>query len=370
MRSLTRHAIVCLAVALGAFPAGAQEEEHKVVLHGFGSWAYGRTDANAYLSGLPDGNYRNISFLLHVSASVSDRLRIASQLDVQENEDGSEVEMDSVFAEWTFSDRIKLRAGKVNQPFGISTEVFDVGTLRPFLALPQAFYGPIGLNSEAYEGIGFTGSVPLSHSWDLSYDVYGGGTVFEEFVAPEAFLEGEPLVVEERETTHNVIGGRIVVETPLAGLRFGASALTGTNVGSNARRSTTAAEVEYLTDTWSARTEYGHQTVGDEERTDGFYVEVAYRIDPRWQVAGQYGRLTSNLPEVVVTTGRSLLTHEELALGVNYWFHPAFVCKLAYHHVDGNRFAAPDLGDLADLVASGRLQTRTNLVAFGFQFSF
>lgn len=61
--------------------------------------------------------------------------------------------------------------GKVNQPFGISTEVFDVGTLRPFQVLPQAFYGPVGLTSESYEGVGLTGSFPLLNSWHLSYDV-------------------------------------------------------------------------------------------------------------------------------------------------------------------------------------------------------
>lgn len=326
MSSKTRGAVVSLAILVSAFPAGA-EEEQKVVLHGFGSWAYGRTDANAYLSGLPDGNYSDSSFSLNVSANVSERLRIVSQMEVLNKTDGSEVELDSAFAEWMFSDRIKLRAGRVTQPFGISTEVFDVGTLRPFLALPQAVYGPIGLASEGYEGVGFTGTVPI-HSWRLSYDVYGGGTAFDEFVAPAAFLEGEPPVEEERETTRDAIGGRIVVETPLAGLRFGASALTGNEVG-HGRRSLTAALAEYLTDNWSVRTEYAHETVEDHLQVDGFYAEAAYRIDPRWQVASQYGRLTSDLVGVDVTEGRSLLGHEEIALGLNYWFSHAFVCKLS-----------------------------------------
>jgi len=364
-------AVVCLAIVLGGSAAGAQEER-RVDLHGFGTWAYGNTDANNYLSGTPVGRYRNAEFLLNASTTVSERLRIVAQTGVRDEGAGPEVDLDFAFAEWRFSDRIKMRAGVVPQPFGISTELFDVGTLRPFLVLPQAVYGSVGLTSEAYWGVGFTGSVPLVQSWHLAYDVYGGGTVLEEFHAPEHFLEGEPVSSEEGhgdETTNDVIGARIVFETPLAGLRFGGSAQTGNELGEG-RRSIAAVQVEYLTDKWSARTEYGHESVADELRLDGFYAEVAYRIDPRWQVAGQYGRLTTDLPAVAVTAGRSLLTHEELAVGLNYWFHHAFVCKLSYHRVEGNRLAAPDAEDLAALVASGGLRTKTNLVAFGVQFSF
>jgi hypothetical protein len=368
-------AIVCVAVLLGARPAGA-EEERRVDLHGFGSWAYGNTDANGYLSGLPEGNYRNADFSLNVSGSVIERLRIVSQMGVQETQNGSEIALDYAFAEWRFSDRITLRAGKVKQPFGISAEVFHVGILRPFLALPQAVYGPSGLTTEAYEGVGFTGSLPLPQSWRLSYDVYGGGMTEIEFLAPEALLEGDPLEEDEpileEELTKDVIGGRIVFETPVAGLRFGGSAHTGKEKAEAGlrRRSVAGAQAEYLTEKWSARTEYVHETIRDDTKLDGFYAEVAYRIDPHWQVASQYGRLTMKLLDIAVTANQSLLAHKELALGLNYWFSPEFVFKLAYHRVDGNRFAVPELEDLAALASSGQLRTKTNLVQFGVQFGF
>ena len=57
-------------------------------------------------------------------------------------------------------------------------------------------------------------------------------------------------------------------------------------------------------------------------------------------------------------------------MGLNYWWNPNFVFKLSFHHVDGNRFAGPDLQELAQAVASGTLQKKTNLVLFGAQFSF
>ena len=39
-------------------------------------------------------------------------------------------------------------------PFGNYTEIYDVGTLRPFYHLPQATYGPTGQIAESYDGIG------------------------------------------------------------------------------------------------------------------------------------------------------------------------------------------------------------------------
>jgi len=93
---------------------------------------------------------------------------------------------------------LKLRAGKVKQPFGISAEVFDVGTRRPFFELPQAVYGPIGLVGESYKGIGFTGSFDVQGGWGLAYDLYGGGQEHKEYVAPEAGrLTSDVLAVPE-----------------------------------------------------------------------------------------------------------------------------------------------------------------------------
>jgi hypothetical protein len=45
------------------------------------------------------------------------------------------------FAEWRFSDALRLHAGRMKHPFGIYSEIFDVGTLRPFYTLSQSVYG-------------------------------------------------------------------------------------------------------------------------------------------------------------------------------------------------------------------------------------
>jgi hypothetical protein len=348
----------------------AQDSSERVAVHGFGEWAYGKTNGNQYLVGDHGGRYDDASLALNVVASVTERLRIVGEAAWHDNPEGAEAHLHYSFAEWTFSDKLKLRAGKVKQPFGISGEVFDVGTLRPFFELPQSVYGPTDLVGESYKGIGFTGYVGLKGGWGLTYDLYGGGQELEEYKAPANVLLGIEFTESTGlERTRNMVGGRVVAETPVLGLLLGASSYTGHELGSG-RRTGVGAQVEYLAGPWSVRSEFTHETVKEELVANASYVEVAYHIDPHWQIAGQYDRLTTALLPVPEPAAPSLLHHEEVALGLNYWWNPNFVFKLSFHHVDGNRFAGPDPQELAQAVASGTLQKKTNLVLFGAQFSF
>lgn len=260
----------------------------------------------------------------------------------------------------------------MQQPFGISTEVFDVGTLRPFLELPQAVYGPVGIVGEGYTGVGFTGSFDLKGEWGLSYDVFGGGQSLAEFFPPEAVALGEDFEeATEVEKTRNMVGAHLVLTAPLEGLSVGGSLYTGQEFAAHhSRRTGLGLQAQYSTGPWSLRSEFAHESIRGDLRTTGFYGEAAYRIDGHLQIAAQYGRLTSELAEVPAPATPSLLHHEETAVGLNYWWNSDFVFKLSFHHVDGNRLASPDPAELADAVASGTLKPRTNLVAFGAQFSF
>jgi hypothetical protein len=371
-RSGWRHVLGLLLVSLSCAAPSVLGQQPTVELHGFGDWAYGRTSNNTYLAGLPEGNYRQVDLALNVTASVSNRLRVVGQAEWLESEDGSRTLLDYAFAEWKFSDELLLRAGQVKQPFGISNEVSTVGTLRPFFRLPQAIYGPVGLIGLAYRGLGVTGSRELGREWSLSYDVYAGSTVIEDFEPPEDLLRGNAVAEAsaiEIESTRDLYGGRVALDTPLSGLKVGLSGCQGKQIGLG-RRWVLGVDAEYLTDAWSIRAEYGHESVIESEALDAFYLEVAYRVGRHWQVATQYGRLSEELSGVDVSRAPSLLDHRELAIGLNYWFSPEFVFKLAYHRVDGNRLASPEPQDLAETVAKGQLRTRTNLVQFGAQFSF
>ena len=83
----------------------------------------------------------NSSAGVNLSGDLGDRVSFTTQVDF--GFDGAtKAELDYAFGEYKFTDALKLRAGQVKQPFGLFTELMDVGTVRPFLYLPQSLYGP------------------------------------------------------------------------------------------------------------------------------------------------------------------------------------------------------------------------------------
>jgi len=365
--------LILAMLGLGA-SAQAQELAPRLNLHGFGGWAYGRTDKNVYLTGDPAGNYRQGSFALNFSAHLSTELSIIGQTFWRQENEGTETEIDYAFAEWKFSDALKLRVGKVKQPFGIYTEVFDVGTLRPFLSLPQSIYGPVGLTAEGYQGIGLRGVRNFGGNWGLDYDLYGGGIRIEEYVAPTGFLKGDSLVGEGtvNESTRDLLGTRLVLSLPVPGLRLGGSAYTGTKAeaGKSFRHSVIGAQVEYLSDHLWLRGEYAYERESGLESQRGGYGEAAWFLTRQWQLAARYERMVTHFDGVDPSPAPSLLKHREFAAGLNFWVAPEFVLKGSVHAIRGNRLAGPQAEDLAATIAAGTLQERTRLVQVGAQFSF
>ena len=222
-----RHAT--LLVALSAATAGAQQLPQNVELHGFGSWNSGATNnANLYLGGKLKGSSMNSDAGFNISGDVNERVSFMSQ--VKFNFDGeTQASLDYAFGQYKFRDDLKLRAGQVRQPFGLYTEVMDVGTLHPFLYLPQSQYGPTAVVAEAYRGIGLTGNFALPGLRHISvdYDVYGGGLNRKEaeftldmYRALQGRKKFEDVGNEiGTEVTDQLYGGRAMFNLPISGLR-------------------------------------------------------------------------------------------------------------------------------------------------------
>jgi hypothetical protein len=351
----------------------AQDAQPRVELHGFGGWTYARTDHNFYLNGTPEGNYRRTEFSLNIDGRVNDQLKIVAQGEWEQDETGEATHLIYAFAEWKVSDNLKLRGGQVKLPFGIYTEVIDVGTLRPFAHVPQGIYGPIGFAGEDYKGVGLTGSKQGRGGWRYNYDAYFGGMDVEEFHPPEGFLKGTGVGsgTIAREATRNVLGGRLVAQAPVEGLSFGGSAYTGTlNEPGSPRRWVLGVQGEYVSDAWSIRSELAREKATHDLTATGGYIEVARQFTPHWQGAVQLNRVTTSIFGLAHPIERSFLHHNEAALGLNYWFSRELVVKLAVHHINGNRFAGPAPSDYATQVSTGTLKHSMNLVHFGLNFTF
>ena len=391
-----------LALAIAAAPAGAQDlslPEH-VEVHGFGSWNSGATNnENLYLGGKWKGSSTNSNAGFNITGSMDERVSFTTQVKFDFN-GATNPSLDYVFAQYKFRDELKLRAGQVKQPFGLLTEVQDVGTLHPFLSLPQSQYGATGIVAEASRGIGLTGNLRFS----LDYDVYGGGLNRQEYEFTSDMyraLQGRKKWADVgneigTEITDQLYGGRLMVNLPVDGLRVGASgyhSLTGEAAAASSRGwvSTLGYAGEYNVNRVLFRTEVYRQWENDHDRQNGWYYEGAYRVVGGWQLAGRFDRTTVHLKGAVPPVGKngiptisypplgaSLLYHKELAGGLNYIFSPNFVMKASYHYVDGNHIAQPDpttaLTALSAAAIAGSttipIPTKTNSVMLGAQFSF
>jgi len=365
-------------VVLMLAPGTSGAVQDAVQVHGFGGWAYARTDGNNYLMGNEDGSYANSYFALNISASPYEKFSANVQTQWRTSRDGLEMEFDYAFAEWAFYDWLKLRIGKVKCPFGIYTEVWDVGTVRPFYTIPQGMYGTPGtMATKSYLGAGLTGSYYLTGDWGLQYDLYGGNLTYPNVTEPDIANYPATRVLELQ--IDNAVGARLAVQTPLDGLSAGASIYMGEIVVTSGGQvedyyvsdwhNGYGAHLEYLYDPVSVRAEYGymHKWNGTDVDIQAAYVEAAYRLFAYLQLAAMYDLKWIDFAMEVPLEGVD--EHKDLALGLNYWFNPNLVLKLSYHHVQGNLLAQPD-DIIAEMFSPGGLEETTHLVVFGTQFSF
>jgi hypothetical protein len=350
--------------------AFAAELGSQLQLHGFGGWQYGRTDENHYLLGSDEGHYEHAQFALTSIANPYERLSVVAQLHFEQEEEGTETELDLVFAEWFFSDLLKFRIGKVKQPFGIYTEVFHVGTVRPFLTLPEGVYGASGLVAEAFNGIGWTGEFIASSGWGVAYDLYGGELIVGDSRPWEALAVPPPLELEGEDPLKETIGGRLVFITSVPGFSVGLSGYSGEVEAEEGepdpgRTSVYGAHLDYNAGGWTARAEYVRKKEGEGLEQAGAYGELSYRWTAHWQTAARYDWGKADLPDPIPAGGGSLVEHKDWTFALNYWFNPSFVLKGELHLVDGNRFAVPE-----EIVPGEPIETKTRLFMVGANFSF
>ena len=413
-------AFVGAVVATGS--AHAMNLGDTVQVHGYGSWAYKRVsnEGYTYAEGTEEGNYTNVSGSLNVSAQPTEDVMAVIQanwtlmegrtLDTNQftfpvaapqcaanpvpvppgathctiavpvgtisRSPDNDIEIDYAFAEWRFSDALRLRAGQVKLPFGLYTEIYDVGTLRPFLDVPQGIYGAQAVVAEAYQGGGLTGNI-YTDDWGLQYDVYVGQVISDLELSPTNIVET---------ALSDVFGARLHVTTPIEGLSFGTSGYIGLKSDDTfsfppfalrTERGSVGAHIEYSGDALLVRMEGVYTNAKGFYEAAAAYAEVAYMFFDHVQLAGRLdyykGDLTEN-PVLSAALPKSIDRHVDYGVGLNYWFNSFFVIKTAYHYIDGNRYSQPEaIGAFVTFVtpyAGPPLDESNHLFEAGAQFSF
>jgi hypothetical protein len=378
-----RTCAIALLAALAWSRVSLAQEGPRYSLQGFGGWAYGTTDNDNFFaySASPEGAWDNYYFALNVGARPMEKLSIRAQAFWGDDLRGERTKLDYVFAEWAQSPAFKLRVGKVLVPFGLYSETYDVGTLRPFYLLPQFYAGTFGLIPKAYLGGGLTGAPRLGDSWELQYDVFGGQIEFEPF-GLELLSGFEPATglpaftkLEAQLVGRDMVGGRLLLVSQDRGVDFGGTVihmgeLADPEVGFLSFGSGNLYNVraQYQKGPLAVRGEFFKATTESGEGTESYHAEASFRFLKKWQLAAQYEHSELLLSEGDDSIPGPLRRHESFGLALNFWVSPEFVLKLNGYSVDGNMIARPENPGLAAVL--GTIEEKTGVLVVGAQFSF
>jgi hypothetical protein len=298
-----------------------------------------------------------------VSAKPTPRLHIAFQgAAIRE---GAEMvfEVDYALAQYRLTDALQFRVGRVKQPFGLATEVFHVGTLRPFFNLPLSIYGATGILSEGFQGASLAGGRSLGGQWSIGFDAYGGEL---------KLLNTPPLVVPDdsnAEDVTNLMGARVKLHSPV-GVNVGVSAYTGHAPGdAGDRHNVVGGQLEYDGSAFLLRTEMVRRRAPD-QNVSAAYVEAGYRLTPQWQVVARTDGSNTTFGDLALDSIPQGGKHREGAAGLNYWFGPEFVLKFSVHRTTGRRFALDESGAHGEAIPGRLPRSQTTLLVFGAQFAF
>ncbi|MCP3138317.1 hypothetical protein [Pyxidicoccus xibeiensis] len=362
--SAVRGLVLCTALFAAGAASGMPLEDGKFFINGYGRLATGKSWGNNYLGTNQDVGLHDMGSTLMFRALPVERLTLNTQFSFEKISTSADFKpsVDYAFAEWAFSDKLRLRAGRNQLPLGLYSEIYDVGTLRPFNQLPQGTYGGTSIGVENYDGVGLTGRVSVTGEWMVEYDAYGGFLDLKDPLSAACGTSGQC------ERPAQVLGGRLSLWTPVEGLRFTTSGYASRDPeklqGEHQVRGVVGLGAEYLGESFWARAEF-FNLFSEAADTRAGYLELAYFLTQHWQVAGRLESSRSWLPGFPASA-LTLLRHREAAVGVNFWVTPQFVFKLSFHNVIGNRFARP--ADPATPIAS--LEPHTRTVSLGTQFSF
>jgi hypothetical protein len=374
-------------LALGT-PAPAQTQTtERYSFQGFGGWALGNTDNDneyGYTAG-GETEWNNYYFALNLAAQPADKVAVRAQAFWGDDLRGKNLNLDYAFVEWTRSPRLKLRLGKTPVPFGIYTEVYDVGTVRPFYLLPQFYQGPLGLIPKAYTGAGVTGALPVGEKWEIQYDGFGGELRFEPFETDtlRGFdpATGQPIVstLKSQLVGRPFFGGRMLLASPDRGFDIGGTVFHCAHLkqrvedgpleryGVTDAATFVNARAQYQRNALAGRAEW-FAALADSADVKNFYAEASYKLGQHWQLAAQYEKASIALEAGDDSVPAPLRRHESFGLALDYWVNPNFVLKLNGYAVDGNMLVRPDSAGLR--AALGTIDESTTVFIIGTQFSF
>jgi hypothetical protein len=195
------------------------DESLPLEFHGFVSQGYIKSTSNNYFARSNGrGSFEFSEVGVNLTKVLTDRLRLGVQLFARDlGPIGNyTAHFDWYYLDYQFADWLGIRAGRTKLPFGLYNEVSDIDAARVPVILPQSIY-PLASRDYllAQTGVELYGFVPLGTlAGGLEYRLYGGTIHID--LPPPGLYRIESAVLP-------VVGGRLLWETPLPGLRLGGS---------------------------------------------------------------------------------------------------------------------------------------------------
>jgi hypothetical protein len=321
---------------------------------------------------------------LNASTTPFERTRIAAQafmFDVG-NVGNYEPTLDYCLVDYTFSDAIGIRAGRIRRQQGIYNHIQDVDLARTSVLLPQGVYDPRWRDfSASLDGGSIYGNLSLAKAGTLSYEFYGGvinlaqdGGVARQL---ESYLLTTGLTLQ-RVNGNPQVGGQLWWNTPLDGLRFGASQTENIGFTFDAAQNAEAPvgegryapyevtlhsryvvpwqqySVEYQHNKWTLQAEFKSQTLIEKDTTSvvfpgipsqdsttiarslstsgSWYAGPSYEVNSWLHIGAYYNEYYSDLSHL---NGPPQNYQKDLALSFRFDPTPWWILKLEGHYIRG-----------------------------------
>ncbi|HEY0707179.1 MAG TPA: hypothetical protein VGG33_10290, partial [Polyangia bacterium] len=201
-------------------PTQEQTDSLPLEFHGFVSQGFLKSTGNHYLARSKRGSFEFNEVGLNFTKVINDRLRTGLQLFARDvGEIGNyTARIDWFYLDYRIADWLGFRAGRTKLPFGLYNELSDIDSARVPALLPQSVYS---IRNRDYllaqTGAELYGWTPLGSFGALEYRLYFGTVFVDPDTSSSAAIRIDRLDIP-------YLGGvRVMWETPLPGLRVGAS---------------------------------------------------------------------------------------------------------------------------------------------------
>ncbi|MGH1366615.1 MAG: hypothetical protein ACRBF0_23850 [Calditrichia bacterium] len=223
MNTLTKLTTVILLLLLNL----QSHAEEKFKLHGHYSQGYAISSGST-IWGIPDDgtfDYRSIGlqFSFHPAEKHSvyfqmRHRRLGRNPLMRATDD---VSYDWGFYKYEFSDNSSIQIGKMLRPFGIYSEISDVGVLLPFYQATYPLYFEGNFTSKTYNGVALSHEIEFWDDWNFHVDIFAGEYQFNEWYIFKNPLSGEREELVGEVKVRNSIGLWTWLNTSIEGFRIG-----------------------------------------------------------------------------------------------------------------------------------------------------